>query len=214
MGLLKRLFESAGILKVGHSLKCDFLYLRKTIQLNSECLNSFIDIADLFKEKYPQESQSSLSYVVLALTGTLLSKYEQRSNWNKRPLRRAQMHYAALDAYVCEVVYERLNEDVELTSLKLEKAEKIITTIVQKGWLSYGPEYSHFITKPKFLVDNMLKRLSTYLRNLGLDAEYLSVRDFGVAISIASNENRIIITKDKQLKYKKNIRVPVYLVQS
>lgn len=41
--------------------------------------------------------------------------------------------------------------------------------------------------QPKFIVDNMLKKLSTYLRNLGLDAEYLSVRDFEVAISIASN---------------------------
>ena len=68
--------------------------------------------------------------------------------------------------------------------------------------------------KPKFIVDNMLKRLSTYLRNLGLDAEYLAVRDFSVAISIAANEQRIIITKDKHLKYKKNVRVPVYLIQS
>ena len=59
--------------------------------------------------------------------------------------------------------------------------------IITKGWLSYGPEYEHFLKRPKFLVDNMLKKLSTYLRNLGLDAEYLSVRDFEVAVSIASN---------------------------
>jgi uncharacterized protein with PIN domain len=50
---------------------------------------------------------------------------------------------------------------------------------------SYGEEYAHLMKKPKFLVDNMLKRLATYLRNLGLDAEYLSVKDHTLVISIA-----------------------------
>ncbi len=56
-------------------MKCDFLYLNKTMDLENNDLNSFIDIADLFKIKYPQENQSSLSHIVLAMTGVLLSKY-------------------------------------------------------------------------------------------------------------------------------------------
>ena len=39
-----------------------------------------------------------------------MSKYEQCSAWDARPLREAQLHYAALDAYVCLVVYEKLHE--------------------------------------------------------------------------------------------------------
>ena len=113
------------------------------------------------------------------------------------------------------MVFEKLSEGGKLNDLQLERTEKPISRMmVNEGPLSYGPECGYFLEKPKFLVDNMLKRLSTYLRNLGLDSEYLSVRDFGVAVSIASNEQRIILTKDKSLKCKKNVRVPVYLIQS
>ena len=38
---------------------------------------------------------------------------------------------------------------------------------------------------PKFLVDNMLKKLSSILRNYGLDAEYIAIRDYNLAIEIA-----------------------------
>lgn len=31
---------------------------------------------------------------------------------------------------------------------------------------------------PKFLIDSMLKRLCSLLRNLGLDAEYVAVSNF------------------------------------
>lgn len=36
-----------------------------------------------------------------------LSKGDQFSNWNARPLRKSQIHYAALDAFVCiQLFYE------------------------------------------------------------------------------------------------------------
>ena len=40
--------------------------------------------------------------------GKQLSKYEQQSNWTLRPLRKAQVHYAALDALVCIKIYKEL----------------------------------------------------------------------------------------------------------
>jgi len=37
-----------------------------------------------------------------------LSKGEQCSNWAKRPLRKSQLHYAALDAFICLKIYQEI----------------------------------------------------------------------------------------------------------
>jgi ribonuclease D len=48
--------------------------------------------------------------MVYAVLGRKLSKEECFSNWHRRPLRRAQVHYAAIDAYVCLVLDGRIQE--------------------------------------------------------------------------------------------------------
>lgn len=82
--------------------------MAKTFNFEREKFQSFVDIAEIFRDKYPGEIQSSLAFITYSLTGKYISKYEQRSNWNRRPLRKAQAHYAAMDAYMCEVLYEKL----------------------------------------------------------------------------------------------------------
>lgn len=42
------------------------------------------------------------------MIGKQMSKYEQRSNWNRRPLKKTQIQYAALDAQMCLILYEML----------------------------------------------------------------------------------------------------------
>ena len=66
-----------------------------------ENVHGFIDIVKLFKAKYPSETQNSLAYMAEKLVGKKISKFEQRSNWNRRPLKKTQTHYAALDAQIC-----------------------------------------------------------------------------------------------------------------
>jgi len=39
-----------------------------------------------------------------------MSKYEQISNWNKRPLRKSQLHYGAMDAFILLKIYEEMKE--------------------------------------------------------------------------------------------------------
>jgi len=40
-----------------------------------------------------------------------MSKYEQKhSNWHNRPLRKAQLHYAALDAVVALKIWLKIKE--------------------------------------------------------------------------------------------------------
>ncbi len=48
-----------------------------------------------------------------------MCKYEQRSNWNQRPLKNTQIHYAVIDAFVCVILYN------EIIKIKLKK-QKVI----------------------------------------------------------------------------------------
>lgn len=54
-------------------------------------------------------------------------------------------------------------------------------------------------TEQKFIVDSMLGTLAKKLRLLGYDCIYSSTIDDNEIIKLSLNENRIIITRDKQL---------------
>ena len=43
-----------------------------------------------------------------------MCKIEQISNWNRRPLRKSQMHYAALDAHSLIKIVEKIGENMNL----------------------------------------------------------------------------------------------------
>ncbi|XP_069121418.1 exonuclease mut-7 homolog isoform X1 [Argopecten irradians] len=58
--------------------------------------------------KFPQKEARGLSELVRQTLGKPLSKTEQMSDWERRPLRPAQVTYAALDAHVLLEVYDEL----------------------------------------------------------------------------------------------------------
>jgi hypothetical protein len=49
----------------------------------------------------------SLKQYTRTVIGKKFSKFEQCSAWNYRPLRRAQLHYAALDARILLDIYDK-----------------------------------------------------------------------------------------------------------
>lgn len=109
---------------------------------------------------HPQSTQSALSHLVKTLMKEKeLSKFEQQSNWEVRPLRKAQMHYAALDALICvhlfkalqaldpTKVHEPINQEVEPSKPK-EKFYGFEMDDKYKEWYSITPSSIRFFGRP------------------------------------------------------------------
>jgi len=69
------------------------------------------------------------------------------------------------------------------------------------------------MVNPIFLVDNMLKKLCSTMRNCGIDAEFISIKDYDLAVSQAIKEKRILITRDSKIISKRHINIPIYLLK-
>lgn len=105
--LLKDLFEGEA-LKIGQNLAGDLRSLKKTSQNFNILPKNLIDLGNLFKIKFKDETKSSLAHIVEKLLGKKLSKQERMSDWGRRPLKKFQLHYAALDSYVMLEIFELL----------------------------------------------------------------------------------------------------------
>ena len=74
-----------------------------------EC--TIIDLIDIYQHKF-LEKAPCLKELCQKFLGNKLCKYEQCSNWENRPLKKRQLHYAALDAIVCISLYKKMTDFV------------------------------------------------------------------------------------------------------
>lgn len=68
-----------------------------------ENIPKLLDLQDLYKKAVPDFKDMGgfgLAAVCQTIMGNKLCKGEQRSNWENRPLRYSQEHYAAMDAWI------------------------------------------------------------------------------------------------------------------
>ena len=131
----RSLFLKDKTIIVGFGILGDVRLLEKASShledLSKECKN-LLDLESvktslmnlLRVEKSPLRGLAGLCKSVL---GKPLSKAEQIGDWSKRPLRRSQLVYAALDAWVCVEIFRMLQEKA-----KLQNLEKAFDDIVAK----------------------------------------------------------------------------------
>jgi ribonuclease D len=67
-----------------------------------------VDLQKLYRDK-KGEKNIGLGHVCEQILGKSICKAERMSNWENRPLRKAQLHYATLDAYCQVPIVEALN---------------------------------------------------------------------------------------------------------
>ena len=103
--IFQNLFNNKIFLAFG--FKDDLEKLPNNIGLFFNNKAKIIDIQVLYELKYFKHCPS-LTKVCNELFGKFLCKREQCSNWERRPLTNSQLHYAALDALFCCLIFKKL----------------------------------------------------------------------------------------------------------
>ena len=100
-------FLMSDVLKIGLSLKDDFMVLRRRRDMHAEEGN-WIELQDYVK-CFGIEDRS-LQKIFANLFGQKISKAQRLSNWEAETLTESQINYAATDAWACVEIYNCLAE--------------------------------------------------------------------------------------------------------
>lgn len=100
-------FLMSDTLKIGLSLKDDFMMLRRRKDVHAEEGN-WIELQD-YVGRFGIEDRS-LQKIYANLFGQKISKSQRLSNWEAETLTESQIHYAATDAWACVEIYRCLEE--------------------------------------------------------------------------------------------------------
>ena len=100
-------FLADDTLKIGLSLKDDFMMLRRRKDVSAEEGN-WIELQD-YVGRFGIDDRS-LQKIYANLFGRKISKSQRLSNWEAETLSEAQIRYAATDAWACVEIYNCLSE--------------------------------------------------------------------------------------------------------
>jgi ribonuclease D len=102
---LLSLLADPNILKIGAALKNDMDVLKRSTKIKT-C--GFIDLqTEVQKFQIKNIGLAKMAGIVL---GVRISKSQQLSNWENNILTEAQQRYAATDAWMCYLIFEKLNQ--------------------------------------------------------------------------------------------------------
>ena len=111
---LLKLLADPNIVKIGTAIKNDMDVLKRAVKLKP---NGFIDLPEMVRQF--DIKSSGLSKMAGIVLGVRISKSQQLSNWENTRLTPAQQRYAATDAWMCYMIYEKLMEELEITNYEL-----------------------------------------------------------------------------------------------
>ena len=114
-------FLMSDVLKIGLSLKDDFMMLRRRKDVHAEEGN-WIELQD-YVGRFGIEDRS-LQKIYANLFGKKISKSQRLSNWEAETLTESQMRYAATDAWACVEIYNCLAEMERTGDYEVVKVEK------------------------------------------------------------------------------------------
>lgn len=119
---LAAFLENPKIVKVGLSLKDDFLALHKRAGFKQQSCIELQEYVKAFKIE-----DKSLQKIYAILFGKKISKSQRLSNWEADILSDSQKLYAATDAWACYHIYEYLDHLKKTRNYVLEKTvEEVI----------------------------------------------------------------------------------------
>ena len=117
-------FLMSDTLKIGLSLKDDFMMLRRRKNMHAEEGN-WIELQD-YVGRFGIEDRS-LQKIFANLFGQKISKSQRLSNWEAETLTESQMRYAATDAWACVEIYRCLDEMERTGDYEVVKVVKEVT---------------------------------------------------------------------------------------
>jgi ribonuclease D len=100
---LIKLLSNPGILKIGLSLRDDFQSMGRRMKFTPQ---GFVDLQKIVKEHNIEDL--SLQKIYALLFHKRISKNQRLTNWEADELSASQQKYAALDAWACLKIYEKL----------------------------------------------------------------------------------------------------------
>ena len=113
-------FLMSDVLKIGLSLKDDFMVLRRRRDMHAEEGN-WIELQDYVK-RFGIEDRS-LQKIFANLFEQKISKAQRLSNWEAETLTESQINYAATDAWACVEIYNCLAEMEQTGDYEVIKVE-------------------------------------------------------------------------------------------